>query len=127
MNQYTLKDLKDLKNIVSNKCLSNKSNGLLDPFYTALNKILIDYLCSPVRFYFYDSDIAEGIECCIRNSWKDTIHKHFEKGKYKLPPHDKNILYKLIYEYSLTDLIPFLNTEYEPLVHWRHSLLERQK
>ncbi len=29
---------------------------------------------------------------------------------------------KIIYEYSLKELIPYLNTDYEPLVYWRYSL-----
>jgi hypothetical protein len=45
-----------------------------------------------------------------RKTTKEDVRKHF------------TVFYNIVYRYNLEQLIPYLNSEFEPIIYWRYSL-----
>jgi hypothetical protein len=122
MNTYSLEELYNLSDMLLS------SNGF--PFNSiifVLWKILDKYIHG---INYCDSTPEKKIayiEDGVYNSWENTSDIRFKLSGNTPTKSDYDVLYKTIYEYSLVELVPYLNTELEPIIYWRYSLSETIK
>ena len=102
MIEHRLEDLLDLANILAE--IRKNSNE----YYYRNN------------LYIIHSIITSGISTAtvkyrINRKISSLSHDSRKSNNIKL-------IYNLIYVYTLEGLIPYLNTEFEPIVYWRYSV-----
>jgi hypothetical protein len=79
------------------------------------------------RFYVQLPTICKVLKFRINSSkTPEQARNKIFRIKYRMKTidaiYDYDLIFKLIYELSLEQLIPYLNTEFEPIVYWRYSL-----
>jgi hypothetical protein len=100
MNNYSKEELNDLKNIIA-----NLNDFKIEHFFWNNIHIILSQFQKPKK-------VKREL-----NKLKNIDRNRIFKNK-----HYPTLFYKILYVYSLENLIPYLNTEFEPIVYWRYSL-----
>ena len=98
MNNYSKEELNDLKNIIANLSDLKKEH-----FFWANVHLILAQVHKPKKI---KHELNE-----LKSRYYNFKNKHYPA-----------LFYNILYNYSLERLIPYLNTEFEPIVYWRYSL-----